>query len=125
MKLVTTGLCAVAVVSMVHAAADKIDTTRLLVGQAAYLDYRAMKPGTFRKITAGDLPRPLATPSVRNNAEMVPRPANAWPQAPAGFKVDLYSSDVEGPRQVRTAPNGDFFVVESTAGRVKVFRGTG
>jgi len=106
-------------------AADKVDPARLLVGQAAYIDYRAMKAGTFRKITATDLPRPLATPSVRNNADMVPRPANAWPQAPAGFKVDLYSGDVTGPRQIRTAPNGDMFVVESRSGSIKVFRGSG
>jgi glucose/arabinose dehydrogenase len=84
-----------------------------------------MKPGTFRKITASDLPRPLATPSTRNNAEMVPRPANAWPQAPAGFKVDLYASNLSGPRQIRTAPNGDFFVAESTAGQIRVLRGNG
>src|SRR4029078_13245083 len=86
-------------------AADKIDRTNLLTGQAAYIDYRAMKPGVFRRITANDLPRPLATPSVRNDAELVARPANAWPQAPAGFKVDQYATNLAHPRQIRVAPN--------------------
>jgi hypothetical protein len=83
------------------AAADKIDRSRLLTGQAAYIDYRAMKPGVFRKITANDLPKPLATPSVRNQPQLVARPSDAWPQAPAGFKVDLYADGLTGPRQIR------------------------
>ena len=104
---------------------DKIDTKHLLVGQSAFLDYRTLKPGVFRKITAADLPQPFATESARNNARIVPRPADAWPQAPAGFKVDLYASALEGPRQIRVAPNGDFFVAESRAGRISIFRGRG
>src|SRR6185295_3020463 len=108
---------------MIRGAADKIDKSRLLVGQAAFVDYRTLKPGTFRKITPADLPQPFATESARNNARVIPRPADAWPQAPDGFKVDLYASGLEGPRQIRIAPNGDFFVAETRAGQVKVFRG--
>jgi glucose/arabinose dehydrogenase len=104
---------------------DKIDTKNLLVGQAAFVDYRSMTPGTFRKITVADLPEPFATPSAGNGPHLTPRPADAWPQAPAGFKVDLYATGLEGPRQIRIAPNGDFFVAETRAGRVKVFRGRG
>ena len=56
---------------------------------------------------------------------MVPRPAKAWPQAPTGFKVEQYTTGLENPREIRTAPNGDLFVAESAPGRVKVFRGIG
>jgi glucose/arabinose dehydrogenase len=56
---------------------------------------------------------------------VIPRPADAWPQAAAGFKVDLYAGNLNGPRQIRRAPNGDFFVAESLAGQLKVFRGLG
>jgi glucose/arabinose dehydrogenase len=104
---------------------QKIDTTRLLIGQAAFLDFRTIKPGTFRKITIADLPQPYATESANNTPRLVPRPANAWPQAPAGFKVDLYAAGLEEPRQIRVAPNGDFFVAESRAGQLRVFRGVG
>jgi glucose/arabinose dehydrogenase len=104
-------------------ATDKLDTNRLVTGQAAFVDYRTMKTGTFRKITVADLPQPYATESARNSARIVPRPVDGWPQAPAGFKVELYASGLQGPRTIRQAPNGDLFVAETRAGNVKVFRG--
>lgn len=110
---------------MVPAAQQKVDKSNLLAGPAAFIDYRAMKPGTFRKITPADLPRPYATDSARNTPTLVPRPADRWPQVPAGFKVDLYATDLNGPRQIRVAPNGDAFVAESRAGQIRVFRGRG
>ena len=106
-----------------RADADKVDKNQLVTGQAAFVDYRTMKAGTFRKITVADLPQPFATESARNNARIVPRPADAWPQAPAGFKVELYASELQGPRTIRLAPNGDLFVAETRAGNIKVFRG--
>ena len=88
-----------------------------------FTDYRFEKPGNIRKITVPDLPAPFATPSAPNAPEVVQRPANAWPKAPAGFEVQLYVSGLNNPRLIRTAPNGDFFVAESDAGDIKVFRG--
>jgi glucose/arabinose dehydrogenase len=41
---------------------------------------------------------------------------------PPGFKVDVLTTDIEGPRVMRIAPNGDIFVAEERAGRVKVLR---
>jgi glucose/arabinose dehydrogenase len=105
------------------AAGEKFDSKNLLSGQAAFMDYRSLKPGTFRKITAADLPKPFATSSSSNAATMVNRPAGAWPQAPAGFKVELYATGLDMPRQIRVAPNGDLFVAESQLGQIKVFRG--
>ncbi|HWC18455.1 MAG TPA: hypothetical protein VG498_15645, partial [Terriglobales bacterium] len=93
--------------------------------QVVFSDYRDQAPGIVHKITVGDLPQPYATKSVDNGPNLVPRPKNAWPQAPEGFKVDLYASDLNNPREIRTAPNGDLFVAESDPGDVKVFRGTG
>jgi glucose/arabinose dehydrogenase len=72
-----------------------------------------------------DLPAPYATKGVANQPTLVPKPADAWPQAPEGFKVELYAENLEGPREIRAAPNGDLFVSESTAGEVEVFRGVG
>ena len=88
-------------------------------------DYRGDKPGVVRKITVADLPKPFATRSVDNGPRLVSRPAKAWPQAPAGFKVDQYATGLSNPRLARTAPNGDIFVAESQPGRVKVLRGFG
>jgi len=91
--------------------------------QAPFTDFRYEAPGTTRKITVNDLPQPFATQSSNNGAELVARPANAWPVAPAGFKVELYASGLDNPRWMRTAPNGDIFLAESEPGRIRVFRG--
>jgi glucose/arabinose dehydrogenase len=123
--IVGAGIAAVASLLVAHGAAQPGGVRSVLTGQAAFVDYRSMKAGTFRKITVADLPPPFATESARNNARIVPRPTDAWPQAPAGFKVDLYASGLEGPRQIRRAPNGDFFVAETRAGQIRVFRGRG
>jgi glucose/arabinose dehydrogenase/mono/diheme cytochrome c family protein len=88
-----------------------------------FTDYRYEKPGLTHKITLNDLPPPFATSSAGNGPRVVPRPENAWPQVPPGFKVELYASGLDEPRLIRTAPNGDFFVAESHTGEVRVFRG--
>ena len=88
-----------------------------------FTDYRQEKPGTIHKITPSDLPAPYATQSVSNWAKVVDRPANAWPQAPAGFKVELFATGLDEPRKLITAPNGDIFLAESHGGDIKVFRG--
>lgn len=99
------------------------DVASLPIPQPPFTDFRFEAPGTFRKITLADLPAPFATSSAGNGPKLVPRPEGAWPKVPAGFKVDLYASGLNEPRLIRTAPNGDFFVAESRAGQIKVFRG--
>jgi glucose/arabinose dehydrogenase len=91
--------------------------------KAPFTDFRFEAPGNVRKITLKDLPAPFTTSSAGNAAKIVERPSNVWPKAPAGFKVDLYATGLQTPRLIRTAPNGDYFVAESDAGDVKVFRG--
>lgn len=88
-----------------------------------FTDYRGEVPGKIHKITPADLPKPYATPAVENGPQVVRRPANTWPQAPAGFKVDLFASGLDNPRLIRTAPNGDLFLAESDPGRILAFRG--
>ena len=93
-----------------------------LVGTAAFGDWRADRPGVSRLIKAEDLPRPGATPSSANVSHVVPRPAAAFPQVPAGFKVEVFAEGLNGPRQMRMAPNGDIFVAETRAGRIRILR---
>jgi glucose/arabinose dehydrogenase len=88
-----------------------------------FTDFRYEKPGAVHKITVKDLPQPYATQSAENGPELVARPGNAWPVAPAGFKVELYAASLDNPRTLRTAPNGDIFLTESDPGRIRVFRG--
>ncbi len=98
---------------------------KVLTGKAAFTDAAHESPGTRRHLTVADLPAPAPDQSVDNGPSVVPRPDNAWPKAPEGFKVDLYVTGLENPREMRTAPNGDIFLAESQAGKIKVFRGVG
>jgi glucose/arabinose dehydrogenase len=91
--------------------------------KAPFIDYRFEKPGNSRKITLNDLPAPYATASAGNGPKLVARPEGAWPQVPPGFQVEQYAAGLDEPRLIRTAPNGDFFVAESKAGDIRVFRG--
>ena len=96
-----------------------------MTGSSAYADWSQQKPGVYRKITVADLPQPHATQSVDNGPDVVARPAGAMPQAPAGFKVEIYADGLNYPREIRTAPNGDLFLAESRSSEIKVFRGIG
>src|SRR5215467_1369030 len=70
------------------------------------------------------LPEPFATPSVRNTAQVVTKPDSAQLKAPAGFSVSVYADNLQGPRTMVYAPNGDLFVAQSRAGSVLVMRDT-
>jgi len=118
----------------------------LLTGQSAFTDYAQQQPGVRHKITLADLPAPNPSEAVDNGPTVVPKPADAWPTAPAGFKVTLYAGGdstpmqradsrrqttqaTEGtfvqPRLIRFAPNGDLFLADSQAGIIFVLRGVG
>jgi glucose/arabinose dehydrogenase len=90
---------------------------------APFTDSRFERPGNERRITVNDLPAPYASASAANAPTVVARPPDAMPQAPAGFKVNLYAQGLARPRLIHTAPNGDIFVAESSGGRIRVFRG--
>jgi glucose/arabinose dehydrogenase len=101
----------------------------LLPGRAAAQDRAASDwtgdaPGVVHRVDVDALPAPFATPSGRNFPQVIDKPANAQLEAPAGFAVTTFTSDVEGPRVMRIAPNGDIFVTETQAGRIKVLRPT-
>ncbi len=102
---------------------DESNVKDLVTGQAAFHGFDGQKPGLVRKITVADLPQPYATEGVSNSPHVVPRPADAWPKAPEGFKVELFADQLSGPREIRRAPNGDLFVAETDAGKLEIYRG--
>ena len=119
--------------------------TKTVTGQAAFADWDKQQPGVRRKITVADLPAPNTAEAVNNTAHLIPRPADAWPIAPAGFKVTLYAGgdakplqradnkqnmEASGgtltmPRLIRAAANGDLFLADSGAGTIFILRGVG
>ncbi len=121
--ILPTGLLLLAASLMLYAA--KTDSMHVLTGKQAVSTTATLKPGTAYKITPQDLPKPGATPSgFTPGGRGAVRPPDAMPQAPAGFKVGLYVSEgLTNPRQIRTAPNGDYFVADTSAGDVKIYRG--
>jgi len=113
---------AIGVVCLGGAATFAADPPQLMTGQAAYGDWKADAPGVRRKIADADLPAPYATPAVRETARVIAQPSDARLSVPAGFSVTLFADHLEAPRAIRVAPNGDIFVAESRAGRVRVLR---
>src|SRR5580704_16620888 len=102
-----------------------VDEGKVLKGEGAYGDWKEDAPGVRRLITPADMPKPYATKSAENHANVVSRPDDAWPKALPGFKVDQILTGLNGPRLIRTAPNGDLFISESEKGQIRVIRGIG
>jgi glucose/arabinose dehydrogenase len=93
-----------------------------LTGKDALGDWTTDAPGVRRKITVDDLAKPYDTPSADNSPKIVSRPEGAWPQVPKGFEVTEFLTKLTEPRVIVRAPNGDLFVSESKANRVRVLR---
>ena len=85
-------------------------------------DWKNDKPGRVHKVDVAQLPPPFDTPSAANFPRLVDKPAGAQLSLPPGFKVDVFAKDMTAPRAMRVAPNGDIFITETQAGRVKVMR---
>src|SRR5262245_5280821 len=96
--------------------------SRTLTGKDALGDWTTDAPGVRRKITVDDLATPYGTPSAKNHPRVVKRPEGAWPKAPEGFEVTEFATGLTEPRVIVRAPNGDLFLAESRANRVRVFR---
>lgn len=101
---------------------DPSSSEHTLIGKAALGDWTTDAPGVRRKITVDDLAEPYDTPSAQNHPKIVSRPEGAWPQVPEGFEVTEFATGLEGPRVIVRAPNGDLFVAESRANRIRVLR---
>ena len=95
----------------------------VLTGANAYGNWHADAPGVWRHITPDAMPPPYATHSVGHGPEVVAQPRGAELHVPPGFEVSRFASGLDMPRTLRTAPNGDVFLAESGAGRIRVFTG--
>src|SRR5918992_5231129 len=101
---------------------DPNSVGRTLTGKDALGDWTTDAPGVRRKITVDDLAKPYDTPSADNFPRVAKRPEGAWPKAPEGFEVTEFAAGLTEPRVIVRVPNGDLFLAESRANRVRVFR---
>lgn len=79
-------------------------------------------PGVHHRLTPAELPPPYATVSAVNFPTLVPQPPGVMPQVLKGFRVEKFAFNLVNPRMIRTAPNGDIFVSESQANRIRLLR---
>ncbi|MEA2817620.1 MAG: hypothetical protein QOI93_5399, partial [Rhodospirillaceae bacterium] len=93
---------------------------QVLTGAAAFGSWQDDKPGVRRLIRPQDLP-PISQ-SANGPVQVVPMPAGARPQLPAGFSAELVTSDLRNTRVIRVAPNGDLFVASTMSNVVHVLR---
>jgi glucose/arabinose dehydrogenase/cytochrome c2 len=87
-------------------------------------DWRLDAPGREHRIDLAALPAPYATGSVRNGPKLIARPANAAFALPPGFHIEPFAANLQGPRKMLVAANGDILVSETVGGRISVLHPT-
>ncbi|HKT19766.1 MAG TPA: PQQ-dependent sugar dehydrogenase [Stellaceae bacterium] len=90
-------------------------------GQQAFGGYPRDAPGVWHKITPADLPPPFA-PEAPPSPPHEPRAQGTAPQVLPGFSLSVFATGLREPRQMKRAPNGDIFLSESGADRIRVLR---
>jgi glucose/arabinose dehydrogenase len=85
-------------------------------------NWRNDAPGVIHHVVLSDLPAPYSTASAGNGPDVVAQPANASLSVPPGFKVRQFAKGLSNPRLIRVAPNGDVFIAEMAANRIRVLR---
>jgi glucose/arabinose dehydrogenase len=85
-------------------------------------DWHNDAPGVRHSVQLETLPAPFSTVSSGNGPKVVERPAHAALLVPAGFTLQLFAKGLDGPRLLRVAPNGDIFIAETRANRIRVLR---
>jgi glucose/arabinose dehydrogenase len=76
-------------------------------------DSAAMSQQTVTDSGKVVLPAPFATKSVRNQSKVIGWKEGQLPVAPSGFVVSAFATNLESPRWIYVAPNGDVFVAQA------------
>ena len=79
-------------------------------------------PKQIYHIKADALVAPGETPSVGNSPAVLPSMNEARLDTPDGFHIDIWASELNGPRQAIVASNGDVLLAETYGGNITVLR---
>jgi glucose/arabinose dehydrogenase len=120
-------------VALVGAAAVALALLSALTVGAANLPHRKIDPGvtqsapseppgTRHEVRADALPPPVVDPETFNGPTQIELPGPHVIRTPEGFRTNFFAEALEGPRWMAVAGNGDVFVSESRANRVRVLR---
>jgi glucose/arabinose dehydrogenase len=74
------------------------------------------------QIRFDDLPQPFATSSANNGPNIIPQPPGATLTLPPYFRIKAWATNLQNPRMMLLAPNGDVFLSEPDAGLVTILR---
>jgi glucose/arabinose dehydrogenase len=85
-------------------------------------DWQHAAPGVKYRIDVANLPAPFATTSAGNGPSVVKQPSDSVLSVPPGFTVKPFATGFSNCRLIRVAPNGDIFVAETGASRIRVLR---
>ncbi len=85
-------------------------------------DWRRAAPGVRYHLKVADLPSPYSTASAGNGPRVIHPTESSRLAVPAGFTVRKFAEGLTNPRLTRVAPNGDIFVAETAARRIRVIR---
>jgi glucose/arabinose dehydrogenase len=80
----------------------------------------------FYAADAPKLPPPFATPSVRNPPSVIPKPAGARLNTPAGFNMEMWAEGFKRPRFMLLGPSNEVLLADAAPrpqGTVYVFQG--
>jgi glucose/arabinose dehydrogenase len=70
-----------------------------------------------------DLPAPEVLTGPRNPSKVIPRPEGAELTLPPGFQISVYAEgELQQPRGLLQASNGDVFVTEPQPNRITILR---
>ncbi|HEX5500627.1 MAG TPA: sorbosone dehydrogenase family protein [Thermomicrobiales bacterium] len=117
-----TAAAALLTASAAHTSLAEAASAGVLTGHEAYGGWQENEPGRKRLIRPSDMPPPEPAQSASNAPSLVGKPEGARLHVMKGFKVSEFAHGLEEPRVISVAPNGDIFVAESGAGRVRVYR---
>lgn len=81
-----------------------------------------MSIGQTFSLSPGSLPAPYSAPSVGYIGPATARPDGAMPHVPKDFKVNVYASGLNGPREMAVGPDGTIYVSETREGKVLALR---
>jgi glucose/arabinose dehydrogenase len=81
-------------------------------------------PPTLRhyEFRADQLPPPFATSSANNSPRVTAPPADARLVLPPGFKISVFAENLDDPRRMLLAANGDVVLSEPGAGKITILR---
>lgn len=71
------------------------------------------------EISLEALPEPYASESARKSPNVVPIPADASLNVPAGFTVNVFAEGLDMPRWLALTPDGDVLVTETRENRIR------